>query len=216
MFWKLFALPFGSTASVDRMKGLIPRLHDSCLGLVGNQFLLERGIFTAASHVLRLSQASKALSDFVQTQQTLLASMPRAWFRPFGHHAQQLFGLPVRYHSAELIQMLLRVKAVHGLGPDVCSDYDRAQAQFEHSGLDTHPLEGWLRRGALYTRRSAFQVALRENWVSVQRDGGALWKDWPTIKKLIKQLHTPHVEVAKDALRDRLNYTCSSLEPGLL
>eukprot|EP00971_Amphidinium_carterae_P153190 3036846-Amphidinium_carterae.3 len=46
------------SCALDCMRGRIPRLHDSCFGLVGNQFLLERGIFTVASHVLRTACGS--------------------------------------------------------------------------------------------------------------------------------------------------------------
>eukprot|EP00971_Amphidinium_carterae_P262013 5197213-Amphidinium_carterae.1 len=35
--------------------------------------------------------------------------MPRAWFRPFSEHARSLFGLPVRYHSAEALQMMVQI-----------------------------------------------------------------------------------------------------------
>eukprot|EP00971_Amphidinium_carterae_P018496 364967-Amphidinium_carterae.1 len=71
-----------------------------------------------SSHVLRLCQASDTLRDVVESTQELLASMPRAWFKPFSHHAQGLFGLPMRYLSVDALQMLLQIKSVHGLGPE--------------------------------------------------------------------------------------------------
>eukprot|EP00971_Amphidinium_carterae_P027323 538222-Amphidinium_carterae.1 len=198
----------------------IPKLHDSCLGLVGSQFLLERGLFTIASHheshVLRLSQASTCLREFVRKQQEILASMPRAWFRPFSEHAKSLFELPVRYHSAETLQMLVQIKAIHGHGRDVGDGFARAMAQWEHSGLDIHPLSGWLRKGAPYTRHMAFNLALQHGWVKIDRGGKVQWKSWECMRSLIKRLHSTHEQVAKDALTYRLNYTCVSLDGAML
>jgi len=38
--------------------------------------------------------------------------MPRAWFRAFG--AKELFGLPVRYQTAECLELQLQTKAILG------------------------------------------------------------------------------------------------------
>eukprot|EP00971_Amphidinium_carterae_P226279 4488420-Amphidinium_carterae.1 len=67
--------------------------------------------------------------------------------------------------------MLLQIKAVHGAGPEVCSDFTRAWEQWIASDLAEHPLQGWLMRGALKTRHQDFNTALREKWVRVNRSG---------------------------------------------
>eukprot|EP00971_Amphidinium_carterae_P239736 4759240-Amphidinium_carterae.1 len=202
--------------ALQRMQQCIPRLFESGLGLIGNQFLLERGIFTSAAHVLRSSQASSALRTFVDTQQVLLASQPRAWFRPFCQHAHSMFGLPVKYHPADALQLLLQIKGVHGCGREVCAGYERAVSQFVNSGLEDHPLAGWLKRGALATRHLAFNTAVRHGWVKLSRNGEAEWRDWTRIRTLIKNLQSTHEVMAKDALKERLNFTCSSLPVAFL
>eukprot|EP00971_Amphidinium_carterae_P352761 6492725-Amphidinium_carterae.1 len=202
--------------ALQRMQQCIPRLFESGLGMIGNQFLLERGIFTSAAHVLRSSQASSALRTFVDSHQELLASQPRAWFRPFSQHAHSMFGLPVKYHSADALQLLLQIKGVHGHGNDVCAGYERAVSQFENSGLEEHPLAGWLKKGALATRHLAFNAAVRHGWVKLNRFGDAEWQDWTRIRAHIKRLHSTHEVMAKDALIERLNYTCSSLPVAFL
>eukprot|EP00971_Amphidinium_carterae_P078568 1554335-Amphidinium_carterae.1 len=85
-------------------------------------------------------------------------------------------------------------------------------AQWERSGRGIHPLSGWLRKGALYTRHMAFNLALQHGWVMTDRRGGVRWKSWECIRSLIKRLHSPHEQVAKDALTFRLNSTCASLD----
>eukprot|EP00971_Amphidinium_carterae_P350698 6491691-Amphidinium_carterae.1 len=71
-------------------------------------------------------------------------------------------------------------------------------------------------KGALHTRHQAFTIALREKWVRVSRCGRAHWLPWNDIKGRIKRLHSTHVQVAKDELIHRLNYTCSSLDAAFL
>eukprot|EP00971_Amphidinium_carterae_P002593 51755-Amphidinium_carterae.1 len=117
-------------------------------------------------------------------------------------HARSLFGLPVNYHSPEsrpdTIQLLL---------------------QLEHSGLESleeHPLAGWLYNGALYTRPRAFSMALHHGWAQHTRGGEVQWQSWEVVRSHTRRLTTSHVQVAKDALTERLNYTCYSIEPGLL
>eukprot|EP00971_Amphidinium_carterae_P269288 5342296-Amphidinium_carterae.2 len=142
--------------------------------------------------------------------------MPRAWIKPFCQHAQSLFGLPVKYLSIAALQMLLQIKAVHGAGPGVCSDFTLAMEQWRASDLTEHPLQGWLMRGALKTRYQTFNTALREKWVRTTRSGRVQSLPWHDIKNCIKRLHSTHVQVAKDELVSRLNYTCSSLEVSFL
>eukprot|EP00971_Amphidinium_carterae_P098947 1956640-Amphidinium_carterae.4 len=169
-----------------------------------------------AAHVLRYCQASQALRSFVDTHQEMLASTLRAWFRPFSQHAQSLFGLPVKFHSASALQLLLQVKAVHGSDGTVCADYERALALFARSGLPIHPLASWLGKGALATRHLAFNTAVRQGWVRIRRNGDAEWQDWERVRSHIKRLHSTHEQMAKDALVERLNFTCTSLPAPLL
>eukprot|EP00971_Amphidinium_carterae_P086481 1711359-Amphidinium_carterae.1 len=118
--------------------------------------------------------------------------MPRAWFKPFCAHARSLFGLPVTYHTAVGLQMLLQIKAVHGLSARDCAGYTRAMEQFERHEIAEHPLAGWLRKGALSTRHLAFTAALARGWVACHRDGTTQWQEWESIKSHIRRLTTTH------------------------
>eukprot|EP00971_Amphidinium_carterae_P296379 5887599-Amphidinium_carterae.1 len=114
----------------------------TCLGMVA----------TAASHVLRLLQASTELSTFIEKQQEIPASMPRAWFKPFCTHT---FSLRTACCAWQ-----------HGLSAVDCEGYrySRAFEQFERRALTEHPLAGWLRKGALSTGHLAYQTALERGW----------------------------------------------------
>eukprot|EP00971_Amphidinium_carterae_P339702 6477654-Amphidinium_carterae.2 len=203
------------SCALKNMQHCVPKLYESGLGMIANQFLLERGIFTMAAHVLRSCQVSSAMRSFVDTHQELLASTPRAWFRPFSQHAKTMFGLPVNYHPVAALQMMLQVKSVHGSDISVCEGYERAVQLFENSGLAEHPLAGWLAHGALATRNLAFSTAVRQGWVRIQRNASSEWQDWERIRSHIKKLHSNHEQVAKELIA-RLNYTCSSLPAALL
>eukprot|EP00971_Amphidinium_carterae_P342954 6482443-Amphidinium_carterae.1 len=195
--------------ALKNMQHCVPKLYENGLGMITNQFLLERGIFTMAAHVLRSCQASSALRSFVDTHQELLASTPRAWFRPFSQHAKSMFGLPVKYHPAAALQMMLQVKSVHGSENSVCAGYERAVQLFENSGLAVHPLASWQRGHWPH----ATWLLTR---VRIQRNGSAEWQDWERIRSHIKRLHSNHEQVAKDELIARLNFTCSSLPSPLM